>query len=54
MELIKTIRLKLDELIRSVEQARNTLVDLEDMSDDELLKLQEEFKKFRRQHQQGT
>ncbi|HEX2619153.1 MAG TPA: low affinity iron permease family protein, partial [Phototrophicaceae bacterium] len=38
----KAIHLKLDELIRSVETARNRLVDLEDLSDDELAKLQTE------------
>jgi low affinity Fe/Cu permease len=47
----KAIHLKLDELIRSMEQARNNLVDLEDMSDDELQKLQEEFKRFREKHE---
>ena len=38
--------LKLDELIRSVETARNSLVDLEDLSDAELQTLREEFQKF--------
>jgi low affinity Fe/Cu permease len=47
----KAIHLKLDELIRSVEEARNNLVDLEDMSDDELQKLQDEFQKFRKKHE---
>jgi len=46
----KAIHLKLDELIRSIEKARNNLVDLEDMSDDELEKLQEEFARFRETH----
>jgi len=43
----KAIHLKLDELIRSVEQARNHLVDLEDLSDEELERLEKEFKRFR-------
>jgi low affinity Fe/Cu permease len=43
----KAIHLKLDELIRSIKEARNTLVDLEDLSDEELEKLQAEFVKFR-------
>jgi low affinity Fe/Cu permease len=43
----KAIHLKLDELIRSVEKARNRLVDLEEMSDEELDKLQAEFQRFR-------
>ncbi|MBI5670889.1 MAG: low affinity iron permease family protein [Chloroflexi bacterium] len=48
----KAIHLKLDELIRSVEQARNRLVDLEDMSDEELDALQKEFQTFRERYNQ--
>jgi low affinity Fe/Cu permease len=40
----RAIHLKLDELIRGVKGARNDVIDLEDRSDEELLKLQEEFK----------
>jgi low affinity Fe/Cu permease len=43
----KAIHLKLDELIRTTEKARNKLVDLEDMSDEELNALHEEFQRFR-------
>jgi low affinity Fe/Cu permease len=39
----KAMHLKLDELIRAIQGARNRLVDLEDLSDDELKKLQEQF-----------
>jgi low affinity Fe/Cu permease len=39
----KAIHLKLDELIRAVQGARNGLVNLETLSDEELKKLQEEF-----------
>jgi len=39
----KAIHLKLDELIKGVTGARTGLVDLEDMSDEELEKLHEEF-----------
>lgn len=46
----KAIHLKLDELIRSIEQARNRLVDLEDMSDEELDALQKEFQAFRERY----
>lgn len=46
----KAIHLKLDELIRSAQGARNTLVDLEDLSDDELKKLQQEFARLRERH----
>ncbi len=45
----KAIHLKLDELIRSIDNARNSLVDLESMSDEELGKLQLEFQKFRQE-----
>ena len=36
-------QLKLDELIRAVGGARNSLVDMEHMSDEELARLQSEF-----------
>lgn len=39
----RTIHLKLDELIRSMTEARNKLLDLEDQSDDEIARLQKEF-----------
>ena len=42
----KAIHLKLDELIRAVEGARTRLVRLEDMTDDELEELQEQFKRL--------
>ena len=42
----KAIHLKLDELIRGVEGARTSLVDLEDMSDEELEKLRTEFQRL--------
>src|SRR4051794_396119 len=44
----KVIHLKLDELIRVMEKARNHLVDLEDLSEDELDRLQKEFEKLRK------
>lgn len=40
----KAIHLKLDELIRALGNARKSLVDLEEMDDGELEKLQEEFR----------
>ena len=43
----RVMHLKLDELIRSVQKARNSLVDLENMSDEELDALQDEFRRFR-------
>jgi low affinity Fe/Cu permease len=44
----KAVHLKLDELLRATRAARNTLVDLEDMSEQELEELEHEF---RRVHQ---
>lgn len=44
----KAIHLKLDELIRAVKGARTHLVDLETMSDEELDRLQQQFKRVRR------
>jgi low affinity Fe/Cu permease len=43
----KAVHLKLDELIRAVQGARNRLVDLEKLSDDELKKLEEQFTRVR-------
>lgn len=43
----KAMHLKLDELIRAVKPARNMLIDIEDMEEEELALLQDEFKKFR-------
>ena len=40
----KALHLKLDELIRVTKLARNELVDIEDKEDEELDRLQEEFK----------
>lgn len=42
------IHLKLDELIRALRAARDKMINLEDLTDDELEKLQEEFKKHSR------
>ena len=44
----KAIHLKLDELIRGVKGARTHLVELEELSDGELERLQEQFKRLRR------
>ena len=44
----KAIHLKLDELIRSKRGARNTLLDLENCTDEELAAIEEEFKRIRR------
>ena len=44
----KALHLKLDELIRSLKGARNTLIDLEERSEQELDDLQRQFAKVRR------
>ena len=43
----KAMHLKLDELIRAVKGARNQLVDLENLSDEDLKKLEEQFQRLR-------
>jgi low affinity Fe/Cu permease len=43
----KAMHLKLDELLRGVEGARTSMVDLEDLSDETLQKLQDEFQRLR-------
>ncbi len=43
----KAVHLKLDELLRATRAARNTMVDLESMSDEELEELQDEFRRLR-------
>jgi low affinity Fe/Cu permease len=42
----KAIQLKLDELIRSNQGARNAMVNLEDLSDSELARLHQEFQRL--------
>lgn len=44
----QAVQLKLDELIRAVQEARNELVDLEDLPDEELRRLQVQFEALRR------
>ena len=44
----RAVHLKLDELIRGVSGARTGLVDLEDLSDEELDLLQKQFERLRR------
>lgn len=42
----KAVHLKLDELIHAIKRARDRLIDLEDMSDEELERLHKEFEKI--------
>ena len=44
----KAVHLKLDELIRALGPARNKLVDLEKLSDDDLKNLESEFERLRK------
>ncbi len=44
----RAIHLKLDELIRAVDGARNGLIDLETLSDEQLTSLQEDFRRLQR------
>jgi low affinity Fe/Cu permease len=48
----KAMHLKLDEIIRALKNARNELVDLEDLSDEDLQKLEEQFRKLRTKAEQ--
>lgn len=44
----KAMHLKLDEIIRALNKARNELLDLEDLSDEELHKIEEQFRQLRK------
>ena len=44
----KALHLKLDELIHAVKEARNELIDVETLTDEELTRLQEEFARLRK------
>ena len=44
----KAVHLKLDEIIRAIKGARNELVDLEDLSDEDLAKLEKQFQRLRK------
>ncbi len=50
----KAVHLKLDELIRALQGARNRLVDLEKLSDDELKKLEGEFARIGQKASKAT
>lgn len=50
----KAIHLKLDELLRGIKGARTELVDLEELSDEELEQLQQEFRRLRERYQKSA
>jgi low affinity Fe/Cu permease len=43
----KAVHLKLDEVIRALKNARNELVDLEELADEDLQRLENQFKRIR-------
>lgn len=49
----KAMHLKLDELIRAIQGARNQLVDLENLSDEDLKRLEEQFRGLRQEAEGG-
>jgi low affinity Fe/Cu permease len=50
----KAIHLKLDELIRSIHGARDSLLNLEDLSDEELAGLHDQFENLRKEDRRGV
>jgi low affinity Fe/Cu permease len=48
----KAVHLKLDEMIRALKSARNEMVDLEELSDEELKKLEDQFRRVRTKAEQ--
>lgn len=50
----KAVQLKLDELIRAVGSARNRLIDLEELSDEELEQLRKDFQRLSRRREQAN
>lgn len=42
----KALHLKLDEIIRSIESARNNMIEVEELTDDQLARVQDEFKRL--------
>src|SRR5438552_12618778 len=48
----KAVHLKLDEIIRAIKGARNELVDLEDLSDEDLAALEQQFQRIRQKAEQ--
>jgi low affinity Fe/Cu permease len=46
-------QLKLDEMIRAIKTARNSLIDIEDLSDDELKRYHDQFQKIREKRAQS-
>ena len=49
----RALHLKLDEVIRAIQGARNEMIDIEKLSDAELEKLTNEYERFRQQETLG-
>jgi low affinity Fe/Cu permease len=49
----KAVHLKLDQIIRALKGARNELVDLEELSDEDLKKLERQFQRIRKTAEQN-
>jgi low affinity Fe/Cu permease len=50
----RAIHLKLDEIIKSIDQAQNEMIDIEHLSDDELQKLTDKYQKVREECETRT
>jgi low affinity Fe/Cu permease len=50
----KVLHLKIDELIRSIKEARNGLLDLENLPDDEIARLEKEFHRLHDRNRRET
>ncbi len=48
----KELHLKIDELIHAVKKARNEMLDIEDMPDADLMRLEREFREEAKQRRQ--
>ena len=50
----RAIHLKLDEIIKSIDQAHNEMIDIEHLSDDELQKIADKYEKVREECETRT
>lgn len=50
----KAMHLKLDELIRSIDKARNEIIDMEEASEEDLERLQKEFQEYQKRGEPGA
>jgi low affinity Fe/Cu permease len=50
----RAINLKLDEVIRAIGRARNEMIDIEHLSDEELQEIEARYQAFKAQHEAKT